>query len=154
MTTAYNLQAPIQWSSLVAQPVKNLPALQETWVRSLGWEDPLEEGIATHSSMLAWKIPWKEEPGGLQSTGSKRTDTTERLSTERSSQCFPGGTSGKESTCRCRRHERRGLSNWVGQIRCRRKWQPTPVFLPGKSHGRGVIVHGVTKSQTRQRTHA
>ena len=46
--------------------VKNLPAMQETWFLSLGWEDPLEKGIATHSSILAWKIPWTEEPGGLQ----------------------------------------------------------------------------------------
>ena len=46
--------------------------MQETWVRSLGWEDPLEEGMATHSSILAWRIPWMEEPGGLQSTGSQR----------------------------------------------------------------------------------
>ena len=51
---------PLQcsWASLVAQLVKNLPAMQETWVRSLGWEDPLEEGKATHSSILAWRIPW------------------------------------------------------------------------------------------------
>ena len=52
--------------------VKNLPAKQETWVWSLGWEDPLEEGMSTHSSMLAWRILWKEEPGGLQSVGSQR----------------------------------------------------------------------------------
>ena len=52
--------------------VKNLPAVQETWVQSLGWEDPLEKGIATHSSILAWRIPWTEEPGGLQSMGSQR----------------------------------------------------------------------------------
>ena len=50
--------------------VKNLPAMLETQVRSLGWEDPLEEGMATHSSILAWRIPWTEEPGGLQSMGS------------------------------------------------------------------------------------
>ena len=56
----------------VAQSVKNLPAVQETWVRSLGWEDPLEKEMATHSSILAWKIPWTEEPGGLQSMGSQR----------------------------------------------------------------------------------
>ena len=52
-------------ASLVAQLVKNLCAMQETWVRSLGQEDPLEEGVATHSSTLAWKIPWTEEPGIL-----------------------------------------------------------------------------------------
>ena len=52
--------------------VKRLPAMQETWVRSLGWEDPLEKEVATHSNILAWKIPCIEEPGGLQSTGSQR----------------------------------------------------------------------------------
>ena len=56
--------------SLVAQMVKHLPAMQETWVRSLGWEDPLEKEMATHSSTLAWKIPWMEETGRLQSMGS------------------------------------------------------------------------------------
>ena len=59
-------------ASLVAQRIKHLPALQETWVRSLGWEDPLEKEMAIHSSILAWRIPWTEEPGGLQSTGSQR----------------------------------------------------------------------------------
>ena len=53
-------------ASLVAQTVNNLPAMQETWVQSLGWEDPLEKEMATHSSILAWRIPWTEEPGGLQ----------------------------------------------------------------------------------------
>ena len=59
----------------MAQAVKNLPAMQETQetqVRSLGWEDPLEEEMATHSNILAWKIPWTEEPDGLQSIGSQR----------------------------------------------------------------------------------
>ena len=60
------------WASQVAHMVKNLCAMQETWVRSLGWEDPLEEGTATHSSILAWKIPWTEEPCRLQSMGSQR----------------------------------------------------------------------------------
>ena len=53
----------------MAQRVKNLPPIQETWVGSLGWEDPLEEGMATHSSFLAWRMQWTEEPGGLQSIG-------------------------------------------------------------------------------------
>jgi len=52
--------------------VKNLPAMQETWIRSLGWEYPLKKGMATHSTILAWKIPWTEEPGGLQFMGSQR----------------------------------------------------------------------------------
>ena len=60
------------WASLVAQSVKNLPAVQETRVQSLGWEDPLEKEMATHSNILAWKISWTEEPGGLQSMGSQR----------------------------------------------------------------------------------
>ncbi len=58
--------------SLVAQIVKNLPATQETQIRSLGQKDPLEKEMATHSSILAWEIPWTEEPGGLQSMGSQR----------------------------------------------------------------------------------
>ena len=68
------------WASLVAQTVKNLPAMQETRVRSLGWEDPLEKGMATHSNVLAWRIPRTEEPAKLQSTGklqSKELDITE-----------------------------------------------------------------------------
>ena len=59
-------------ASLVAQAVKNLPPMQETWVRSLGQEDALEEGMTTHSSILAWRIPWTEEPGGLRSMGLQR----------------------------------------------------------------------------------
>ena len=59
-------------ASLVAQRIKRLPAMQETRVRPLGWEDALEKEMATHSSILAWRIPWTEEPGGLQSTGSQR----------------------------------------------------------------------------------
>ena len=61
-------------ASLVAQLVKNLPAVQETRAQSLGWEDPLEKQMATHSSILALKISWTEEPGGLQSMGSQESD--------------------------------------------------------------------------------
>ena len=57
----------------MTQMVKSLPAMQKTRVRSLGWEDPLEEEMATHSSVLAWKIPWTEEPGGLQSMESQKS---------------------------------------------------------------------------------
>ena len=60
------------WASLVAQRVKCLPAMWETWVQSLGQEDPLEKEMATHSSILAWEIPWTEKPGRLQSMGSQR----------------------------------------------------------------------------------
>ena len=64
--------AIINRTSLVAQTVKRLPTMQETWVQSLGWEDFLEKEMATHSSILAWKIPWTEEPGRLQSMVSQR----------------------------------------------------------------------------------
>ena len=57
---------------MVAQTVKRLPTMWETWVRFLGWEDPLEKEMATYSSILAWKIPWMEDPGRLQSMGSQR----------------------------------------------------------------------------------
>ena len=60
------------WASLMAQTVKNPPAMQENWIQSLGREDPLEKGMATHSSILAWRILWTEEPGRLQSMGSQR----------------------------------------------------------------------------------
>ena len=60
------------WASLVAQLVKNLSAMWEIWVQSLGWEDLLEKEMATHSRILAWKTPWMEEPGRLQSMGSQR----------------------------------------------------------------------------------
>ena len=68
---------PLQysWASQVPQCVKNPPTMQEmqeTWVQSLGWEDPLEEGMASHSSVLAWRIPWTEEPGRVQSMESQR----------------------------------------------------------------------------------
>ena len=59
-------------TSLVVQMVKNLPAMWETWVQSLGWEDPMKEEITTHSSVLAWETPWTKEPGGLQSTGLQK----------------------------------------------------------------------------------
>ena len=62
----------VKMASLVAQRLKRLPAMPETWVQSLGREDTLEREMATHSSILAWRIPWTEEPGGLQSTGSQR----------------------------------------------------------------------------------
>ena len=65
--------------SLVAQTVKHIPTMWETWVQSLGQEDLLEKEMVTHSSILAWKIPWTEKPGRLQAIGSQELDTTERL---------------------------------------------------------------------------
>ena len=64
----------------MAQTVKNLPAMWETWIRSLGWEDLLEEGMTTRSNILAWRIPWTEEPGRLQSLGSQRVRQDQALS--------------------------------------------------------------------------
>ena len=77
MVVSYKLalaMGAIFMASLMAQRIKRLPAMQEIRVRSLGWEDPLEKKLATHSSILAWRIPWRlpEEPGGLQSMGSQR----------------------------------------------------------------------------------
>ena len=102
----------LTWVLLVAQMAKNLPAMQETQVQSLGWEDPMEKGMATHSSILAWRIPWTEQPGGLQSMGHKESDTTEGLTQDiltwlyqqrpyfqiRSHSQLPGV---KTSTCLC-----------------------------------------------------
>ena len=105
----------------------------ETWVLPLGGEDSLKKGMATHSSILAWRIPWTEEPGRLQSMGS-----TEQLTL--SLWDFPGGTSGKEPTCQCRRHKRCRFDPWVGKIPWRRAWQPTPVFMSCESHGQRSLV--------------
>ena len=65
------------WASSVAQMRRNLRAMQETWIQPLGWEDPLEKGMATHSNVLVWRIPWTEEPDRLQFIGCKELDTTE-----------------------------------------------------------------------------
>ena len=95
--------------------VKNPPATQETWVRFLNWEDPLEKGNDTHCSILAWEIPWMEEPGGLQSMWLQRVGYS--LVTKQQQQC----------------------SNYIVFIiiniafSWRTAWQPTPVFLSGES---------------------
>ena len=70
-STGEGIGYPVQysWASLVAQIVKNPPAMRETWVRSLGWEDPLKKGTATHSSILAWRSPWTVQSTGLQRVG-------------------------------------------------------------------------------------
>ena len=83
---SYSIEA-ILWASPIAQLVKNLPAMQETWVRFLGWEDALEKEMATHSSILAWRFPWTEEPGRLLSMGSQESDMTEQLSLHFTSFC-------------------------------------------------------------------
>ena len=70
--SSYRRVGSISWASLVAHTVKNLPAMQESWVQSLGQEDPLKKEMATHSSIRAQRVPWTEEPGGLQSMGLQR----------------------------------------------------------------------------------
>ena len=72
----------------MVQTVKSPPAMQENWVQSLGWDDPLEKGMATSSSILAWSIPWTEEPGELQYMGSERVGQTERLTLSKVSNHF------------------------------------------------------------------
>ena len=75
---------------MVAQKVKILPSVKETQIWSLGGEDPLEKEMPTHSSIRAWRIPWTEEPGGLQSTGYKESDTTEQLTAHRDGEGVAG----------------------------------------------------------------
>ena len=115
-----------KWASLVAQKLKRLPAMQETRVWSLVWEDPLEKEMATHSNALAWRIPWMVEPGRLQSMGLQRVG-----------------------------HDWATSLSLFTFMHWRRKWQPTPVFLPGESHGWWSLVgyspRGRKESDTTQR---
>ena len=87
----------------MVQTLKNLPAMQETWVPSLDWEDPLEKGMATHSSILAWRIQWTEKSGRLQSMGSQRVGMAERLSTSPQIRVLASGSIGKRSNPLSRR---------------------------------------------------
>ena len=116
------------WASLVTQSVKNLLAMQEIQVQSLGWENFLEKEVGSHFSILAWKIPWIEDPGRLWSMGSQESDKTQQLNYHQPI-CLP-----------CRSCRRRGFNTWVGTIPWRRKWEPTPVFLPEKSHEQRNLV--------------
>ena len=75
MLSLFIVQLSHPWPSLVAQKVKRLPIVRETWFRSLGWEDTLEKEMTTHPSILAWVIPWTEESGGLQSMGLQKSQT-------------------------------------------------------------------------------
>ena len=131
--------------------------MQETRIRSLGWEDPLEMEMATHSSILAWRIPWTEEPGGLQSTGSQRVGHDWVISLSLSySYTMPEKAMAPHSSTlawkipwteepgRLQSMESQRLRhNWATSLSLftfmhwRRKWQPTPVFLSGESQGQG-----------------
>ena len=107
-----NLHFPHDRASLVAQRLKCLPAMRETWVRSLGREDSLEKEMATHSSTLAWRIPWTEEPGGLQSTGRKESDATEWLLFHFSLSCTGEGN-GNPLWCSCLENPRDAVAWWA-----------------------------------------
>ena len=113
------------WASLVAWLIKNLPAMWETWVPSLNWEDPLEKSKATHSSF------WPGVFNGLFHFHFLLTEANGVAS-----RCH----SGKESTCQFRRCKRHGFDPRVGRIPWRRKWLPTPLVLPGKSHGQRSLA--------------
>ena len=182
--------AVVWWASLVAQLVKNLSVVQETLLQCLGWEDSLEEGMATHSSILAWRLPmdrrawratvhgvaegrtrlsdWAQQSSGLvfewrqclpwlgSNQGLSEVKVRFHFSTWR--QCVPGyknaytcilmicmywclfggvpgGASGKEPACKCKRLKRCRFDPRIGKIPWRRAWQPTPVFLPAESLG-------------------
>ena len=143
--------------------VKDLPAIQETQVRSLGQEDPLEKKMATHSSILAWRIPWTEEPGRLQSMRSQRVRHNWAANTFTfmmkydggglvAKSCpliwnivitkqlglyggFPGSSHAKESSCNAGDTGDVSLIIGSGRSPGGGKWQPTSVFLPGESYG-------------------
>ena len=179
-TILSSICTPVPWdhffkqtTSLVAQTVKHLPTMWEIQVQSLGWEDPLEKEMATHSSILAWKIPWMEEPGGLQTMGLQRVghnwatslllftslkplsqflvlgeprQRPEKAMAPHSSTLAwkvtwteePGGLQSMGS--------RRVGHDWATSLSLftfmhwRRKWQPTPVFLPRESQGWWSLV--------------
>ena len=113
--------------------IKNLPTMQDTWVQSLGQEDPLEKGMATHSGILAWKIPWTEEPGKLKSIESPTV--RHNWATNTFTFIFLGGSEIKNPSAK-----RLRFDPWVRKIPWRRKCQSTPVFLPGESHGQRSLV--------------
>ena len=139
------------WASLVAQRVKCLPAMQETWVRSLGREDPLEKEKATHFCTLAWKIPWTVKPGRLQSVVTKiGHDWATSLSHFHFQKKWAstGGSAGKDSACSARDP---GSIPGLGRSPGEGNGNPLQYSCLENSMDRGAwqaTVHGVTKSQT------
>ena len=132
----------------MAQTVKSLPARRETWIRSLSWEDPLEKEMATHSSILTWKIPWTEEPGGLQSIRLQRVGhdwvTSLSLSIKSEGESFldfPGGSAGKESACNAG-----DLGSILGLGISPAEGKGYPLQYSGLENSMDCIVHGVTKN--------
>ena len=146
-------------ASLVAQMVKNPPVMQETWVQSLGQEDPLEKWTATHSSILAWRILWTEEPGRLQSLGLQRVRHDWATFTFTSMCCymidpcwlsiFLGGSVGEETTCNA---EDGGSIPGSGRSPEEGNCNPLQYSCLESSMDRGAwwaTVHAVVKNQTR-----
>ena len=131
----------LSWASLMAQMAKKLSEMQKTWVQSLGWENSMEEAMATHSSILAWRIP--TDRGALQAILHGVTKSQTKLRdkhTHKYSQLgLPGGASGKEHACQYRRYMRCGFYPWVREIPWMRAWQSTQVFLPGESEEPGGL---------------
>ena len=140
--------------SLVPQTVKNPAAVWETWVQSLNWEDPLEKRMATYSSIFAWRIPWTEEPGKLQSMGHKRLDIPQWLSYSYANmlihyKVLPNWLNGKKSTCQA------GDTDSIPELERSPGEENVNTLLYsclGNSMNWGAwwtIVHGVGKSRTR-----
>ena len=132
-------------ASLLAQMVKRLSAVQDTWVWSLGWEDPLEKEMATHSSILAWKMPWMEEPGRLQSMGLQRVwhDWGTSLS--------PDSSVSKESACGAADRGDTGLIPRSGRSPGEGNGNPLQYTCLENPMDRGAwlaTVHGVAESRT------
>jgi len=117
-------------ASLTAQVVKNPPAMQEIWVRSLGWEDSLQKGKATHSSILAWRIPWT-----LPSMGSQRVRHNWATFT-----LYWGLPWWLRHWKINLQYRRLGFNPWVRKIPWKGEWLSTPVFLPGKFHGQRSLA--------------
>ena len=116
--------------------VKNPLAMGETWVRYLAWEDPLEKEMQATPVFSPREFHEQRILAGYSLWGHKESDTVERLSYSH----IPGGTSSKESICQCRRHKKLEFDPWVRNIPWKREWQPTPIYLPGKSHGQRSLV--------------
>ena len=120
--------APKSLASLVAQRLKHLPGMRETQVRSLGQEDPLEKEMATHSSTLAWRIPWTEEPGRLQSMGSRRVGHDWATSLSLFTKITADGKCSHENK-RCLLLERKTMTNLDSILKSRDVTLPTKVWL-------------------------
>ena len=142
-------------ASLVAKMESKLPAVQETWVWSLTWEDPLEKGMATRFHIFAWRISGREEPGSLQWWDRIELDTAEWLTLHTIAWMgILSDTSGREPACQCRRCKRHGFDPRVEKIPWRRHGNPLQYSSPENSMDRGTwqaSAHGVTQSWSQRK---